>query len=103
MGGLRKGLALWRQIFTNHVIPTSFEMLIPRAGHDYVEFTVLMIGTLLLLIADLIGRKQPARQWFCDHIPYFLRLVLLAALIIITVWIGSPYLKSAGGFMYADF
>ncbi len=103
MGGLRKGLALWRQIFTNHVIPTSFDMLIPRAGHDYVEFTVLVIGTLLLLIADLIGRKQPARQWFCEHIPYFLRIVLLAALIIITVWIGSPYLKSAGGFMYADF
>lgn len=103
LGGLRKGLGLWRQIFTNHVIPTSFDMLIPRASRDYVEFTVLCIGTLLLLIADLIGRKKPARQWFCEHIPYLLRIVLLAALIIITVWIGSPYLKSAGGFMYADF
>ena len=103
LGGLRRGLGLWKQIFTNHTIPTSLDMLVPRAGEDYIVFTFICIGTILLLACDLIQRRQPVRQWFTDHVPYLLRVLLLVIIVIVTVWIGSPFLQTAGGFMYADF
>lgn len=103
VGGLRKGLGLWKQILTNHTIPTSLAVLFPRYARKPFDFWIICIGSLLLLTCDLIQRKQPVRQWFEEHVPYPARIFFFAFLAVLTVYVGGPYLKSAGGFMYADF
>lgn len=103
VGGLRKGLGLWKQIFTNHTIPTNMHMLVPLYNRSYIDTVVIILATVLLLCCSLIQRRQPARAWMQKHIPYPLRLVFFAMLIILAVYIGGAYTGLTGGFMYAEF
>ena len=102
VGSLGQGLGLWKQIFTNHSIPTYFRALVPMAYVSYVRFLVICLGTALLFVTSLIQRKQPVRVWLCDHVPYYLRILLFVALLMITIYVGFPLIEN-GGFMYEQF
>ncbi len=98
VGTLRDGLGLWKRIFTEHSIPHSLRALVPFASMK--NLAVAAVFTLLIFVTSLIQRKMPIRQWF-GRLPGLLRLVILAGLILVTVYfLGSG---NAGGFMYAQF
>lgn len=100
VGGLRAGLGLWKQIFTEHTLPRSLGTLLPFAS----GWTLLLIGigTALMLTVSLLQRTGSVRVRL-NRLPLGIRLVILAALIAVTVAFGSLAVGGGGGFMYAQF
>ena len=103
VGTLSQGLGLWRQIFTEHTIPTYFAALFPLAHTGYLRFLAAGGGTCLMFLVSMIQRKQPVRQWLTDHVPYILRIALFVVLFMAMLFIGYPLIDQSGGFMYAEF
>lgn len=102
VGSLSDGVGLWRQIFTNHTIPTSFNALLPFVGKK-MPFAAVILGTVLIFVTSLIQRRQPIRQWLEEHTNYAVRIVLFAVLFIVIVYFGYPASGKAGGFLYEQF
>lgn len=98
VGGLRRGLGLWKRIFTDFTIPRSFSGLLPFVNRE--DFVVICLFTAALFVTSIIQRRQPIRQWFAKW-PKLLQLLLLAALILAALYYGSS--GSGGGFLYAQF
>lgn len=98
VGGLGRGLGLWKRIFTDFTVPTSLSALLPFAAKR--ELVVAGAFTAALFVTDLIQRRRPIRSWF-SRWPWPLRLVTLAALTLAVLFYGSS--GSAGGFLYAQF
>lgn len=102
VGTLSQGWGLWKQILTNHVIPTSFHELLPFVGAK-LPLLAVMAGTVLIFISSMIQRRQPIRQWLEDHTTYAMRILIFAVLFIIIVYFGYPASGMAGGFLYEQF
>lgn len=100
VGGLRAGLGLWKRVFTNYTIPTSFKALLPFASK--VPLLIIMFGTLLMIIVSLIQRKGPFRDKF-NKVPTVIRIFILALLISISIFAAFCTGTVGGGFMYAQF
>lgn len=103
VGTLSQGFGLWNRIFTNHEIPATLRAWIPQAHKSYLQLAVCCGGILLILITDLIQRKQPIRQWLENHTNPAARMALFAVMFFVTIYIGYPLISKAGGFMYAEF
>lgn len=99
-GGLRNGLGLWKQIFTEHSIPDSFKALLPFASK--ITLIIICFGTLLMLIISLIQRKGQVRNRL-NNIPTIPRIFFLAVLVTITIIATLINNNTGGGFMYAQF
>ncbi|MBE6010226.1 MAG: MBOAT family protein [Lachnospiraceae bacterium] len=102
VGSLQDGFGLWKQIFTNHVIPHDLHQLLPFA-HSKFKLLALAVSVLLIFITSMIQRKQPIRQWLEDHTHYVTRLILFAFAIIIIIHVESLISDVAGGFLYEQF
>lgn len=98
VGGLRRGLGLWKRIFTNYTLPRFLSSLLPFAKSS--ELCIILAFTAALFLTSLIQRRQPVRTWFAKW-PKVLQLLLLAVLILAIFYVGSS--GNAGGFMYAQF
>ncbi len=98
VGGLRRGLGLWKRIFTDFTIPRTLPQLLPFAKMN--ELRMICLFTAALFITSLIQRRQPIRQWFAKW-PKVLQFLVLALLIFAVFFYGSS--GNAGGFMYAQF
>lgn len=103
VGTLSDGWGLWKQIFANHVIPTTRETLLPFVT-DTDNLWAVLIATALLFITSLIQRKKPVRQWLNEHSCLAVRVALFALIFVATVYFGVPVTDQVGGgFMYAEF
>lgn len=101
VGGLKSGLALWKQALTEHSIPCSFESLLPFASKG--PLLIIITGTILMLIISLFGRNHSVREEFNKRVPLVFRLFILAILITVSI-ISALYTgDNGGGFMYAQF
>lgn len=100
VGGLKAGLGLWKRIFTEHSIPTSFETLLPFASK--VPLLIITFGTILMIIVSLIQRKRPVRE-LLNKIPTIFRIFILAVLVALVIFAAYCTGTVGGGFMYAQF
>lgn len=99
VGSLKSGLGLWKQIFTDYTLPTTFSQLFPYA--DKEDLNMIIIGIVLMFTASLIQRKVSIRTWFAQTCPVPVRFIVMAVLIIVTIYFGCS--GNAGGFLYAQF
>ena len=106
VGTLSDGLGLWKQVFTDHTIPKSLHQILPfidwSLNIDKINFALAMGCTALLLLASLLQRKKPIREYF-NRVPMILRTVVLAGLTILIITFGVQASWGAEGFMYANF
>ena len=102
VGTLGDGVGLWRQIFTNHVIPTSLHELLPFVDSGIMLATAVL-GTLLIFVTSMIQRRQPIRQWLEEHVPGPCRMGIYVILAVMIVYFSYTLSDTAGGFMYAQF
>ena len=98
VGTLAQGWGLWIHICTSDSVPTSFSQLLPNM--NITHFVVVSAGTLLMLIASLVQRRERVRDWF-SRFPAPIRYLVLAGLIVICLYYGTG--DTVGGFMYARF
>ncbi|MBO4418700.1 MAG: MBOAT family protein [Oscillospiraceae bacterium] len=103
LGGLRNGLGLWKQIFTEHSLPGSLGELLPFVDGNRAGFFVMLIGILLMFAVSMIQRRQPVRGWLEQKTAYPVRLLLFAILVLLIFHIGVPASGGGGGFIYAQF
>lgn len=101
VGSLSEGFGLWKQIFTNHTIPTSLHALLPFINNKSSAI-VVCIGTIILLVVSLIQRKGSFRSWL-GYKPLFLRLTAYSVMFIAIIYFGIPASGNVGGFMYEQF
>ena len=102
VGTLSDGFGLWRRIFTNYSIPTSFRALLPYVGGKY-EFLMVVFGIGLIFVTSLIQRRMPIRRWLERHIAYPVRIGIFVLLFFLIMYFGVPASGGAGSFMYAQF
>lgn len=108
VGTLSEGFGLWKQIFTEHTMPTSLSAILPLLAEDpnrkssFLAFAAAIGGAVLMLITSLIQRKQPIRA-FLGKMPFVIRLLIFVALFFMIIYFGVPASGNAGGFMYAQF
>ncbi len=100
VGSLTAGLGLWKRIFTNHTIPTSFGTLLPFVNK--LHLMAIIIGTILMLIFSLIQRKYSVGKLF-NKIPTVIRIFILSLIITILIIIAFGLNNVSGGFMYEQF
>lgn len=100
VGTLRDGLGLWKQVFTNFSIPTSFAQLLPFV-QEKRNLIPIVACTLSLLIVSLITRHKSVFS-YTDKLPRMLRIFLLACIFMVIALFGITASRS-GGFMYARF
>ena len=102
VGGLRRGLGLWAQVFRNPVLPRGWLGWFP-GGMSPTQLIVVGFGFLLMMLADGVKCKQPVQEWL-DERPIALRFtiyfVLLAVLLLFGCY-GPGY--DAQDFMYFKF
>ena len=106
VGTLSQGFGLWKQIFTNHSIPTSFKTLLPFVDLvnpiNLINFLLMLCGVIAMFCISLRQRREPFRILF-NKIPFALRLLILAIGIVIIFSFGTAASWGIGGFMYAQF
>ena len=101
VGTLRDGLGLWGRIFRGPPARSLGELL---PFMDKPENVVCALVSVFLMFAvSLIQRKGSVRLQIEDRVPYWLRLVLYAALFFAIVYFGVPASGGLGGFLYAQF
>ena len=102
--GLRKGLALWKHIFTDHRLPQSFWQLFEFVTTKKIWFVIAMVGAALMLAVSLLQEKGSVRDRF-NKLPIGVRLVIEAVCIVFIFVFGGVALVSFGGrgFMYEGF
>lgn len=106
VGTLSEGLGLWKQIFTNHVMPLNIQQLLPFISIQYLDeklnFLLLILGVILMIVFSLIERKRPIREYF-NKAPAIIRWIVLAGVLILISTFGVRASWNGGGFMYAQF
>lgn len=101
VGGLSRGLGLWKQAFCCWTLPRSLGELFPY-GLELSQLGVICLATALLLVTSLIQRRQPIRAWF-GKAPLPVRALVLAFFLVLMVYFGVPASGKVGGFLYAQF
>lgn len=104
VGSLSDGIGLWKQIFTNRIIPRGFAELVPFAEPTFSSLTyvLLILGVVMMLVVSLLQRKRPVRE-ILNAWPAPIRFVVLSVLIIIVASYGVVATWNGGGFIYAQF
>ena len=104
VGTLSDGLGLWKQIFTNHIIPGSLGELLPFVEPVFTTLTysLLLIGIIMMLVVSILQRKHPVRKLF-NNMPAAVRIPVLSVMIIIIASYGVIATWNGGGFLYAQF
>lgn len=84
VGGLRRGLGLWKQVVTNWHLPETWQALFPYAD-TWINLAVIGGGLVLMLAASLLQRKQPVRAFLMEKpmvLRYTIYFVLLGAILL---------------------
>lgn len=106
VGGFSDGFGYLKQIFTNFSLPRDLMEFLPFVNFSTIQgkinFLIAIGCTGLLFISSLLQRKQPIRNYF-NAIPMFLRIIIMAATVIVVVAFGVQASWDGGGFMYAEF
>lgn len=106
VGTLSDGIGLWKQIFTNHDIPTSLTTLLPFMDISYIldklNVMVIFLGVLSMFIMSLLQRKKPIREYF-NKLPIVFRWLILAGILILIASFGVNSSFENGGFLYEQF
>lgn len=102
VGTLSEGFGLWKQVFTNHHIPTSFYELFPFVTNK-LELFIILMGLTLIFITSLIQRRQPIRAWLEQKTSFPVRILIYSLLFFLIMYYGVPASGKAGGFMYEQF
>ena len=106
VGTLGDGFRFWACIFTNWRLPAGLSDLLPfvhlRNFNKTIGFCAAMACVVLLLIASLLQRKKPVREYF-NALPVWLQILLLSALVMLIGSFGIQASWGAEGFMYANF
>ena len=102
VGTLSQGWGLWMRIFTNHTLDLSLHGLLPFV-HDGTQLLTAFCGTCLIFLADVIQTGQPVRQWMEEKLPYVVRILFYAGLVVLIALFDWKLSDVAGGFMYAQF
>ena len=106
VGTLSDGIGLWKQIFTNHQIPSSITTLMPFIDLSLTTHKINMLlaflGILIMFLFSLLQRNKPIRSYM-DKLPLFVRIVIVSIEIILIASFGVRATWGSGGFMYAQF
>ena len=104
VGSLSDGIGLWKQIFTNHMIPRSLAELLPFVVPVFSSLTyvLLIFGILLMFLVSLLQRKRPVRE-IVNAWPAPVRVAVLSMMIILVASYGVVATWNGGGFIYAQF
>lgn len=106
VGTLSDGIGLWKQVFTNPVIPHTKMELMPyvnwKHNVDILAFLLAMFFTFLQFCASVIQNKQPVRAYF-NKLPQVIRVFIIAVLVVLIASFGVQATWDAGGFMYANY
>lgn len=104
MGG--NGFSFIMKPLLSPSIPTSIEELFPSTeglgGQFGIMLIIALFGICLMFVFSIIQRKRPIRSIF-NRIPYYVRLFILAVMVIIIATSGVQSSWGAGAFMYANF
>lgn len=101
VGGLRRGLGLWKRAFTSWSLPRSLGELFPY-GVTKEQLCVVTAAVGLVLLTSLMQRKEPVRARF-NRMPLAVRALALGILLFAILYYGVPASGSVGGFLYAQF
>lgn len=106
VGTLSQGLGLWKRIFTDWTLPSSFAELLPFVNLSLtvkkISFAVMVVFVLIHFVISLIQRKNQFRMYF-NRLPLFIRIFVLSVLSLLVFSFGTQATWGAGGFMYAQF
>ena len=104
VGGLRAGLGLWKQIFTDHRIPHTFKELFAFVTVDNKWFAISLLGVAAMLTVSLIERKHNVGR-LIYKLPYAVKIAVTAVGLLIVMVIGGWAFCDfgGGGFLYAGF
>ena len=100
------GFSYIKRAVTNYSLPHSLEELFPSVeglgGQFLIMLLLALAGVGLMFIFSLLQRKKPIRDYF-NKIPMFVRIVIMAAAVVLIIAFGVQASWGAGAFMYANF
>lgn len=104
VGGLRKGLGLWKHIFTDLRIPSSIYQLLEFTGNDRIGLILATFIVIAMFAVSCLQSKYQVRHLF-NKLPTPIRLVSISCGVIFVVVFGvlMEYNYGGGGFMYEGF
>lgn len=106
VGTLADGFRFWGCIFANCWLPGSLAEFVPfvhlQNFNKTVGFAAAMGCVLLMLIASLLQRRKPVRDYF-NALPAWVQVLALSALVMLIASLGVQASWGAEGFMYANF
>ena len=104
VGGLRRGLGLWKHVFTAFRLPTGVQDLLPFVRTGKLWLLVAAVGTLLMLTVSILQGRYKVRDLFA-RLPLAVRIVVIACAAVVVAALGpmALYLFGGGGFLYAGF
>ena len=101
VGGLRRGLGLWKRAFAAWSLPKSVGELFPY-GVTKEQLCVVAAAVGLVFLTSLFQRREPVRARF-NRLPLAARAAVLGILLFLILYFGVPASGSVGGFLYAQF
>ena len=104
VGSLRRGLGLWKHIFTDFRIPTSIHQLLEFVSTGKYWLILAAAGTVLMFAVSLLQTRCKVRDLF-NRLPISLRILVMSCGAIFVAVFGGMALYSygGGGFLYAGF
>lgn len=104
VGGLRRGLGLWKHIFTDFRIPKSVHQLLKFVSTEQHWLIIATFGALMMLAVSCLQSKCQVRDLF-NKLPIVIRIIVVSCGMIFVAVFGGMALYSfgGGGFMYAGF
>lgn len=104
VGDLRRGLGLWKHIFTDHRLPTGVGQLLEFADTGKLWLILAAGGSLMMLLVSVLKSKYQVRDLF-NQLPFAVRIILLSCGAVLVAAFGgmAMYLFGGGGFLYAGF
>lgn len=104
VGSLRRGLGLWKHIFTAFRLPTGIQDVLPPVRAGMLWLLIATAGTLLMLTVSILQGKYRVRDLLA-RLPIAVRILLIAAGTVAVVACGGHalYVFGGGGFLYAGF
>lgn len=104
VGGLRRGLGLWKHILTDFTIPANVHQLLEFVTTGKYWLIIAFFGTLLMFVVSCLQNRCQVRELF-DKLPIAVRIVVVSCWMIFVAVFGgwALYEFGGGGFMYAGF
>ena len=104
VGGLRRGLSLWKHVFVDFRLPNSIHQLFAFVTTSKSWSILALLGVVGMFVVSCFKGKNSVRD-LINRLPLVVRLIIVAFAIMFVAIAGAMELMVFGGrgFMYAGF